>query len=329
VKLIALLPFKDEAWILPAYLSSVAPVVDEIIALDDGSTDASRQLVEAAGGTVVANEDTGLGWAEHSVATRSRMNAAWATLLRLGRERGGTHFLCLDADEALTAPCRAHLREALAALEPRQKLAMRWLTLWKRRDAYREDDSVWSGLYKDFAFADAPDDPAFDIPYLGVARTPGDNDEARWARVPVERCAVLHFQFVPWERSQAKQAWYRCVELIREPGRAYDINRTYSISTDQPGARTAQVPLEWIEGLEVPAGIEQLPPAWHLERILEWFDEHGIEFFEPIAIWHVPQLHAEFVRRVGREPEPLLRLPPVRRVAHALAARARAARHRG
>jgi hypothetical protein len=328
MKLIALLPFKDEEWILPAYLSSVSPVVDEIIALDDGSTDASRQLIQDAGGTVIANATEGLGWAEHSVATRSRMNAAWATLLRLGRERGGSHFLCLDADEALTAPSWTFLREALADLHPGQKLAMRWLTLWKGRDVFREDDSVWSGLYKDFAFADSPD-PEFNIPYLGVARTPGDNDEGSWIRLPVEKGAVLHFQFVPWARSQAKQAWYRCVELIREPDRAYDINRTYAISTDQPNARTAYVPALWKAGLEVPQGIENLSPAWHLQRILEWFDEYGVEFFEPIEIWHVEELHAEFVRRLGREPEPLVRLPPIRRIAHAVAARARTARNRG
>ena len=37
MKVIALLPFKNEEWILPTYLSNVLPIVDEIIALDDNS----------------------------------------------------------------------------------------------------------------------------------------------------------------------------------------------------------------------------------------------------------------------------------------------------
>ena len=39
MKVIALIPFKNEGWILPTYLSNVLPVVDEIIGIDDGSTD--------------------------------------------------------------------------------------------------------------------------------------------------------------------------------------------------------------------------------------------------------------------------------------------------
>jgi hypothetical protein len=37
---------------------------------------------------------------------------------------------------------------------------------------------------------------------------------------------------------------------------------------------------------------------------LTWFDRHGVEFFEPLEIWHVPALRAEFRRRVGRNPQP-------------------------
>ena len=312
MKLIALLTFKNEEWILPAYLSSVAPAVDEIVAIDDGSTDGSRALVEAAGGHVVDNEAiVASGWAEHPIRER---------LLRLGRERGGTHFLGLDADEALTTPATRGLRDAVAALAPGRKLAMQWLTLWKSPTRYRDDDSVWANLFKDFAFAD---DPAADYGYafLGVARTAGDNREENWVRLPPERGAVLHYQFVPWERTQVKQAWYRCSELIRTPERAYDINRTYAITLDDPRARTAEVPPEWVEGNAVSDDAVALPPAWHLDAVLGWFDEYGVEFFEPLQIWHVERLHDEFVRRTGREPVPLVRLPLARRVARAVAAR--------
>jgi hypothetical protein len=313
MKLIALLPFKDEEWILPAYLSSVAPVVDEIVAIDDGSTDRSRALVEAAGGYVVDNTAVvESGWAEHSIRE---------TLLRLGRERGGTHFIGLDADEALTTPSRTHLRAALAGLQPGQKLAMQWLTLWKSPTEYRDDESVWKDLFKDFAFADSGGG-GHDYAFLGVARTPGDNDMAKWVRLAPERGAVLHYQFVPWHRTQVKQAWYRCSELIRTPERAYDINQMYSITLETPGVHTRRVPDDWLAGIDVSGDVVNLPPAWHLDAILGWFGEYGVEFFEPLQIWHVPELHERFVRDVGREPVPVTRIGFARRVARAVAARA-------
>ena len=41
MKVIALLPFKNEEWCLPAYLHNTSVIADEIIAIDDGSTDNS------------------------------------------------------------------------------------------------------------------------------------------------------------------------------------------------------------------------------------------------------------------------------------------------
>jgi hypothetical protein len=324
MKLVALLTFKNEAWILPAYLSSVAPVVDEIVAIDDGSTDDSRRLLEDAGGYVV---DSTLGDLQRDGGFRAEIfpseHALRDLLLRLGRERGGTHFLSLDADEALTPPCQHHIRDSLAELEPGQKLAMQWLTLWKRPDKYRRDESVWTDLFKDFAWADRAG-----TTLIGAARTPGDNAVENWTRLAPERGAVLHYQFVPWRRTQAKQAWYRCFALIRTPDRAYEINRMYALSLDSSAARTVEVPSAWLEGITIPDRLADLPPAWHLNAINDWFDEYGIEYFEPLQIWHVPELRDRFIDVVGREPCPIVRLAPMRRVTRALHTRIDAARRR-
>jgi len=44
MKVIALLPFKNEEWCLPAYLHNTKVIADEIIAIDDGSTDNSVKI---------------------------------------------------------------------------------------------------------------------------------------------------------------------------------------------------------------------------------------------------------------------------------------------
>jgi hypothetical protein len=313
MKVVALLPVKNEDWILPAYLSSIVPVVDEIVAVDDGSSDATRQLIEAAGGHVVAARPGG-DWETHWGAIREDM-------LRLGRARGGTHFVCLDADEALTRPARDHLRQELKGLAPGEKLAMQWLALWKDSHVYRDDDSVWSNNVKEFAFADA-DDYTFEGQWPHrIGRTPGPNNPDLWKCLPLARAAVMHFQFVPWTRFQVKQAWYRCAELIRAPNSAYEINRVYAHSMDDGRTRTSRVPDEWVAGIDIPEGIADLSPTWHWAEMLGWFDEHGIEFFEPLQIWHVPKLHDLFVKRVGRDPQPVASLGLGQRVRRAVAAR--------
>jgi hypothetical protein len=310
MKLTALLAVKNEEWILPAYLSSIRDVVDEIVAVDDGSHDGSRGLIEDAGGLVVAAREGG-DWEAHYGWIRD-------DLLRIGREQGGTHFLCLDADEALTAPARTYLRPALEALPAGHKIAMTWLALWKSPTHYRADASVWSNNIKEFAFADR-EGYAYEGQWPHRAgRTPGPKDRDLWHTLPVDEGAVLHFQFTPWEMFQYKQAWYRCAELIRTPNRAPEINEMYSHSLDDPDAGTAEVPAEWLEGIEIPAGLASLPPTWHRDEMLGWFDEHGIEFFEPLQIWQLPELAQMFRLGVGRDPRPVLGVPFRRRVGRLL-----------
>jgi hypothetical protein len=101
-----------------------------------------------------------------------------------------------------------------------------------------------------------------------------------------------------------KQAWYRCVEWIDGRQRAVDINAFYSITLPAPRARTTRVPDAWVEHLTFPDFSEDQNPGWQQHEILAWFDQHGVEFFEPLEIWHVPELHQEFVRRTGRRPRP-------------------------
>ena len=87
MKVIALLPVKNEEWCLPAYLHNTLKVVDQIITIDDGSTDSSIRILLKAGAKVYSSEklkNYNSGWSEGSIR---------AELLRLGREAGGTHFV--------------------------------------------------------------------------------------------------------------------------------------------------------------------------------------------------------------------------------------------
>jgi glycosyltransferase involved in cell wall biosynthesis len=296
MKVIALLPVRNERWILSAYLSSVKPIVDEIIALDDKSSDGSEDYL-ASNGVRVEHFECHLGPYPESLRQQK--------LLEYGRSEGGTHFVWLDADEALTAPFLSNAREQLSRMRPGDKIVLQWLALWKSIYVYRDDSSVWSNNYKDFIVCDHPSH-GFREQFIHCGRTPGPTNEDNTIRLAPDKGAVLHFQFVPWHRFQVKQAYYRCLELVHGHQSPEEINSVYSITFDTAEEGFKEVPPAWLNGIAIPSDISHLPPAWHLDEILSWFDEYGITYFESLQIWHIPELRAEFLTRVGREPSDVL-----------------------
>lgn len=99
---------------------------------------------------------------------------------------------------------------------------------------------------------------------------------------------------------QNKQCYWRCSELITL-GKAeiQNINNKYKITLDDSNAFVRECPPEWMDGIVLP----QVGGSSKLKLILEYFDVHGIETFEGLNIWHVSELHKEFVDRTGRNPQ--------------------------
>jgi tetratricopeptide (TPR) repeat protein len=87
---------KDEAASLPQCLDSVAGVVDEIVVVDTGSTDATREIAAAYNARVVA-----IDWPNDFAAARN-VSLSHAT---------GDWVLVLDADERLDAEISQQLRQ--------------------------------------------------------------------------------------------------------------------------------------------------------------------------------------------------------------------------
>ena len=166
MKVIALLPFKNEEWCLPSYLHNTTKIVDEIIAIDDGSTDNSVKILEDAGAKVYSSEkliNFNSGWSEGSIR---------AELLKLGREADGTHFVCLDADESFTNPLVENFQELIPQLQPGEKMSLQWLALWKSYTSYRHDATVWSNNWKDFIVCDEPSLSYNHNQHMHLGRTP-------------------------------------------------------------------------------------------------------------------------------------------------------------
>ena len=307
MKVIALLPFRNEEWCLPSYLHNTTKIVDEIIAIDDGSIDNSVKILEDAGAKVYSSEKLikfNSGWSEGSIR---------AELLKLGREAGGTHFVCLDADETFTNPLVENFQELLPQLKPGEKMSLQWLALWKSYSSYRHDTTVWSNNWKDFVVCDDPSLSYNHNQHMHVGRTPAsvsDVNNESWRRLENEHGAVMHFQFSAYNNFQLKQCWLRCSELIQEPYNSQGINIKYSITLLEQNVGLEEMPKSWYDKIVLPK-VENFDPEWKdssfvradlLPGIYKYFEDYGVEFFENLNIWHVPQLRNYFIKQTGRMP---------------------------
>jgi hypothetical protein len=91
---------RDEAANLPACLDSVAGLADDLVVVDTGSTDATRDIARARGARVIEAQWTG--------------DFAAARNLALAEARG-EWILVLDADETLSPASRIRLHELVSA----------------------------------------------------------------------------------------------------------------------------------------------------------------------------------------------------------------------
>lgn len=311
MKIVALLPVKNEAWILPSYLEAISPIADLILALDDGSTDGSVEILKQNSkvqlytikdlGSVVS----ALGDAKNNTGEQKLvdMSARRTFLLKKAREAGATHQLWLDADEIIPTHFQTKLQEVMGQMKPGQKMVMSWITLWKKASEQRVD-RVWKNLSKDFIFCD-DGISLFPTQKLSEGRTPSNalyGNERVVSDIP-----VVHYQFVFFKRAMIKQAWYRCHELLQGARSARRINATYSIAEDSSEVQTIKVPTEW--SLNDPIANSPLMQNFKVEEssyfkdILKWFDEKNAAFFEGLNIWDIKELYDAFIARVDREPK--------------------------
>jgi glycosyltransferase involved in cell wall biosynthesis len=290
VKIVALIPAKNEEEIIGVCLQSLQKVVDHVVVYDDNSTDKTSEIARQAG-AVVINESysSESGWPEFKIRER---------LLEEARKLKATHIISIDADEALAPTFAKVAKEYFQKMKPGDTLSLRWITLWKRAD-FERVDGIYASLYKEFAFCDDLVSK-HEYAYLGVGRVP-KNLNGENIKVESDLGGILHFQYVFWEQTQLKQAWYRCSEFVQKERSAKRINNTYRTSLDSNQVKIKPLPAEWIVPCEKPE--KKLKEQWYKERIFELFDRHGVGYFEPLEIWHVKVLNDFFTHRLNRSPK--------------------------
>jgi glycosyltransferase involved in cell wall biosynthesis len=231
-QLVCLLPVRNGAGDLEGYLASVAGVADAVVALDDGSMDGTRDILEAHPlvKTVLSNppRESYLGW--HDGENRNRLLAAAADL-------HPGWILFLDADERIDPSDAAALRTFLDSdAIPGCAYGFKWYRMFG--DGSHDPAHAW--VYRLFAYR-----PGQRVPNRRLLFTPVPTSIA--ARVNTT-LRIQHFGEQSDAGRQARLAKYREADPTGE----------YASFVEEMGKPLGQLPHEpWTPR---PAGLPLLVP---------------------------------------------------------------------
>jgi hypothetical protein len=271
VKIVAIMPVRNEAWCLGFTARALLRWVDHLVILDHASTDATKSIVNDIAlehvGRVRLLEDSNPVWQE----MRHRQR-----LLTEARALGATHIALVDADEVLSANALGDIRDMFESVKPGEVLALPWLCLKGSLDTVHAS-GIWGEQNASSGFLD---DPVWHWSAEGRGgydhhhRHPMGRTHIPFHPVPNRRAGLIHLQFVSERRLLAKQFWYQLTERLRWPDKfaAPEIREKYSqtVRAHQKGAG-APCPVNWFTGygdilhhLHIDAEPWQLAEARHI-----------------------------------------------------------------
>lgn len=282
MKIVALCPIRNEAWIAAMSLRVALLWCDELVALDHASTDATAEILadlqsEHPERVTVLTETDGT-WRE--MAHRQR-------LLEAARQRGATHIAMVDADEILTGDLLPVIRGAVESLAPAEYLRTRMFCMWRGPNQYRDDRSIWSNR-RDLAVAFKDDGRCYWQAVGGYdhhSRLPhGINPRGVFLNASG---GVMHMQFADWRRLTAKHALYKVEERIRWPQKSVaEIDRLYSMALDERGIICSPASAAWWEPYQL--WMERLKldaEPWQEAEVRRLVSEHGREAFRGLNLF--------------------------------------------
>ena len=282
-KIVGLLPSRNESVMIGQCLRCLSMFTDAIVYLDDASTDNSLEVVYAMQDKCnIEKIITKEKWYRDEPGDRN-------LLLDTGRQIGGTHFIVIDADEILTSNflSQDRLRKKILSLRKGDKISLNWIMLWRSLDQFRFDDSVWTYKYKDFIFCDDTK-CRYDSDFIHTPRIP-TGLKGRSCKIRGYQQGMLHLQFVNWKNLLVKNAWYCCLERIRQPEKsAAEINNRYAIGKSEENIRFKKSKQQWLSAYDFfDSSIYSIVDDWRKTDIQVWFEQYGKDYFADLNIWDI------------------------------------------
>jgi len=281
MKVIALMPVKNEEWILEKTLAPLSKICDHIMVADQNSTDRSIEIVRSIPNCILSKNDE----VYHSSNVRKM-------LLDAARESfsGSNLLISLDADEIFTSNILdKDIMESWKALPKGTSISLVWNQLWRSIHLYRNDDSVWTNNRKYFVYIDDKSRAFDNVNVINdhTGRFPFDP-----RKIYVEnRVSVLHFQFVCYERMLSKQNYYMVSEKVFGDETDKCINEKYKIAKDEENISFQRVDKKfysgWEElGMSFDIRINEYL-FWYDLEVLSMMKKYGCRFFKNLNIWDI------------------------------------------
>jgi glycosyltransferase involved in cell wall biosynthesis len=208
--LVCLLPVRNGEADLPGYFESVARFADSVVALDDGSTDGTRELLESHPLVEILltnppREDYE-GW--NDSANRTRLLAA------AGEKLAPDWILSLDADERIDAADAGALREFLANEAVRGDAYLLQVLQMIGDLHHYEPGVTWVGRL--FAYEPGQEFPAEPLHFVAL---PTSIPRSRWRETTIR---VQHLANLTPERRAIRYEKYQQVDRERQFQASYD-----------------------------------------------------------------------------------------------------------
>jgi hypothetical protein len=309
VKLINIMPVRNEDWVLGLSLRACLMWCDEVVLLMHACTDRSWQIVRDVIAEhpnrvfVIRKDDT--VWRERS--------DRW-TMLQMARARSATHIATLDADEVLTgnlltmnAGIEIQIRHLIEQLPDNTALHLPWLALPRRIDRYITS-GIWgppqqaSIAFKDSSnfYWDTANKDGYDLHRRFPMLLEGETKHAM--PLTAQQGGIMHLQFLSERRLRAKQALYQMNEVLRWPfprpagmtphlRKPEDLARMYGravYESDPAKCRTEPCPTSWWAAYrDIPWYFDADAEPWQETEVKRLIEIHGRERFAGLDLFGV------------------------------------------
>lgn len=221
MKIVAMMPVRNEDWCLGLTARAALMWVDELVIGLHACTDRSFEIVKALSVEFaprvrfIANHNP--VW--HEMSHRQ-------VLLEIARGAGATHLAMIDADEILTGNLIGPIRGIVGKLVPGQVLQLPWLALPRSVNKYIAGGNWGNGQNVTTAFKDDPrwhwtseTRGGYDFHQRHPMVHGGHQRQSFHQPLKAPQGGMMHLQFLSERRLRAKQALYQMTEVIRWPGR--------------------------------------------------------------------------------------------------------------
>lgn len=311
-KIIGLIAARNESQMIKNSLKAMAVFTDAIVYLDDVSTDNTLEIVKS-----LAQECHIEKIIQKKVWNRNERGDKQQLLLE-GRALGGTHFIMLDVDEIILAPCAQDqwLRKVILGLRPGQYVELPFIHAWGSCHEYRDDQLCNPGRWNIRQFTGLQavfcDDGVCTFVNLfcpachpiHINRIPPNLSCASKVRFRDIDKSIMHLKYVDLEETQNKKFWYMCLEFIKrneqsgnnEESRmrnASIINQNYEkeffdTPFDHPELiKTKPVPTHWLAPYDFfDDTCYYITNSTRKQDIVKWLTMYGHGYFKILDIWH-------------------------------------------